>query len=104
MFEINNIYWKIKFVSPYDRSLLTDNMYYTIGVCNNSNKTIYIANDLHGKLLKKVLCHELVHAAMYSYNVNITIDQEELIADAIATYGQEILHINNKIFKRLQLL
>jgi len=38
-------------------------------------------------MIKKVLCHELTHAAMFSYNVELTLDQEELFADLIATYG-----------------
>ena len=46
-------------------------------------------------LLKKVLCHEVVHAAMFSYNVELTLEQEELVADLIATYGSEVIRITN---------
>lgn len=53
-------------------------------------------------LLKKVLCHEITHAAMFSYNVNLSLEQEELLADLIATYGEEILIITNKIFAKLK--
>lgn len=52
--------------------------------------------------MKKVLCHELTHAAMFSYDVELNVDQEELLADLIATYGQEIIHTTNKIFSRLK--
>lgn len=52
--------------------------------------------------MKKVLCHELTHAAMFSYNVDLSIDQEELLADLVATYGQEIIDATNKIFTRIQ--
>lgn len=38
-------------------------------------------------MLKKILCHEITHAAMFSYNVDLSIEQEELVADLIATYG-----------------
>lgn len=79
-----------------------DDMTYTIGTTDDNTKTIYLANSLKGKLLKKVLCHEIVHAAMFSYNVELDPQQEELIANIIATYGEEILQITNDLFKRLR--
>lgn len=39
---------------------------------------------------------------MFSYNVDLTLDQEELIADLISTYGQQIIYITNKIFSKLE--
>ena len=51
--------------------------------------------------MKKVLAHEITHAAMFSYGVNLSLSQEELLADLIATYGQEIICIANKIFHRI---
>ena len=39
---------------------------------------------------------------MYSYNVDLNYEQEELVADLIATYGQEIIHMTNSIFIRLK--
>lgn len=65
-------------------------------------RTIYIDSTLNGKFLKKVLCHELTHAAMFSYGIELSIEQEELLADLIATYGEEIILITNKIFKKLK--
>ena len=53
-------------------------------------------------MIKKVLCHEVVHAAMFSYNVEISLEEEELLADLFATYGQEIIDITNRIFLRLK--
>ena len=87
MFLINNIYWKLAFVSPDYPLLRRVSGDFSIGACDNLTRTIYINETLKGKLLKKVLCHEIVHAAMFSYNVNLTIEQEELIADLISTYG-----------------
>jgi hypothetical protein len=40
---------------------------------------------------------------MFSYNVNLNIEQEEILADIIATYGEEIINVTNKVFKKLQL-
>ena len=101
MFLINNIYWKLAFVSPDYPLLRRVSGDFSIGACDNLTRTIYINETLKGKLLKKVLCHEIVHAAMFSYNVDLTIEQEELIADLISTYGQEIIYITNKIFTKL---
>lgn len=101
MFIINNIYWKLSYV-PADFPLLqrTDGSF-TIGACDNLTRTIYINEHLQGALLKKVLCHEITHAAMFSYNVNLTVQQQELVADLISTYGDQIVYITNKIFTKL---
>ena len=37
---------------------------------------------------------------MFSYNVNLNYEQEELVADIIATYGSEIIHMTNELFIR----
>ena len=67
---------------------------------NYYNKS-YINNELNAEYIEKVLCHELTHAAMFSYNIDLTLEQEEILADLIATYGQEIVHITNLMFKRI---
>ena len=38
---------------------------------------------------------------MFSYNVYMTVDQEELVADLIATYGEEIIEVTNRIFSKI---
>ena len=101
MFLINNVYWKIAFVSPDFPLLQRLNGDYSIGACDNLTRTIYLSNQLYGELLKKVFCHEITHAAMFSYNVNLSLEQQELIADLISTYGEEIIYITNKIFIKL---
>lgn len=102
MFLINNVYWKLAFVSPTYPLLKTKEGNYAIGACDKLTRTIYINETLQGKFLKKVICHELTHAAMFSYNVNLSFEQEELIADLISTYGEEIVYITNKIFTKLE--
>ena len=101
MFTINDIDWDIKLVSNNHPQLQRSDGSWSIGACDNVAQTIYLCDCLTDKLLKKVLCHEITHAAMFSYEVNLTIDQEELLADLIATYGQEIIYITNKIFSRM---
>jgi hypothetical protein len=38
--------------------------------------------------MRKVLCHELAHAVMFSYNVDLDYLTEEIVADIMATYGE----------------
>lgn len=101
MFEINGITWRIKFVVIDHPILQRQDGTWSIAACDNETKTIYLANDLHGSLLKKAICHEVAHAAMFSYDVVLSYDQEELLADLLATYGEEIIEIANMIFSKL---
>lgn len=102
MITINGIGWIVKFVHPWDDMLIREDGVRTLGMCDRDTKTIYLAENLEGSMLKKVICHELVHAAMFSYNVYLSFEQEEIIADIIATYGEEIINITNKMFYKLQ--
>lgn len=103
MFEINGETWYVRFVDSYHPIFLMNNGEYTIGTCDDNTKTIYLANHLKGNLLRKVLSHEIVHSAMFSYKVFLSYEQEEILADIIATYGREIIQNANEMFKRLQL-
>lgn len=102
MININGEDWRILLVSPLHPLLCMPNGDYAIGACDDPSKTIVINENLNNYYRKKVLCHELTHAAMFSYNVELTHDQEELVADLVATYGQEIIGMTNLIFKRLK--
>ena len=102
MFFINDINWHIVQTSFNHPKLFRSDGSLSIGACDDTTKTIYLNENLTGDQLKKVLCHEITHAAMFSYNVNLTPDQEELLADLIATYGEEIIEITNKIFKKIR--
>jgi hypothetical protein len=101
MININGEEWRIALVSPFDPVLRRSDKSYTIGVCDDILKTIFINKELNQEYVEKVLCHELTHAAMFSYNIDLTLEQEEILADLIATYGQEIVHITNLVFKRI---
>jgi hypothetical protein len=102
MININGEEWRIALVAPLDPVLRRSDGGYTIGVCDDIVKTIFINKELSQKYIQKVLCHELTHAAMFSYNIELTYQQEELLADLMATYGQEIIHITNGIFNRIK--
>ena len=55
-------------------------------------------NDME---LKLVLCHEIVHAAMFSYDIRLDYQEEEVVAVLISNYGEEIIDITNSIFSKL---
>ena len=102
MFVINGEYWKVLFVASNNVSLLKPNGDFAIGACDDYTKTIYLNNTLYGDYLKQVLCHEITHAAMFSYNVSRSLAQEELLAELMATFGEEIIDITNIIFDYLK--
>lgn len=91
MFEINGVSWVIEFVSPDSRELLRSDGSRTVGMTDWNNKTVYLSRALHGPFLRKVIGHELVHCFMFSYDINIPIDEEEFIADWVATYGTDLV-------------
>lgn len=99
---INGDKWEIHLVSPTHYQLRRSIGIFALGACDNELKTIYINDELNKEYAKKVLCHELTHAAMFSYGITLTIEQEELLADLVATYGQEIICMTNAIFKRIK--
>ena len=102
MFTINGEVWQVKRVFPGHPMLVKPNGDWAIGVCDDWSKTIFIDKTLHGKLFKEVLCHEITHAAMFSHNVELSQDEEELIANIIAKFGHEIISVTDKMFKKIQ--
>ena len=102
MFKINNLDWEIVEVSPNHPALKKNNNSYAWGSCDKLTHIIYLSKNIPAYKLKKVLCHEITHAAMFSYAIYITYEQEELIADLIATYGEQIIEITNTIFKKIK--
>lgn len=59
-------------MSPRDSLLRRPDGTYSIGCCDDDLKVIAINQELDDKMIEKVLCHELTHAAMFSYNVNLS--------------------------------
>ena len=102
MIRINGVEWRVLLVSSTHPYLLRSDGTEVLGCCDNIDRAIYINEELNDFYLKKVLCHELTHAAMFSYEISLSYEQEEIVADLIATYGQEIIHMTNTIFKRLK--
>ena len=101
MFKCNGKTWNLAFVEPYNDNLMRSDGSRTVGVTDNNTKTVYLSNLLRGKFLDKVLCHELVHVASFSYDCSIDIETEEIIADFMSLYGREIIYLADDLMKSI---
>lgn len=101
-FVLNGIKWTVIFLKPSNRRFRRSDGSYTVGMTEIPTRTVYIADNLHPAFEWKVLCHEIVHACIASYGVYLTVEQEELVADLIATYGKEIVNTADRVFSRLR--
>jgi hypothetical protein len=101
MIIINGERWMARLVSPSHPALMSPNGP-ALGCCDDITKTIYISNSIHPSQTKKVLCHELVHAAMFAYDVVLTYEEEELIAEIMSIFGEEIIDLTDVLFDRIR--
>lgn len=99
--KINNKKWNIYLVESTSGFLFKKDKTYSLGCCDKDTYSIYINKEIPKKQLKKVLCHEITHAAMFSYNIYLTHEEEELIAELISNFGEEIIIKTNRIFKKM---
>lgn len=83
-----------KLISPED-----DRIHW--GITRFEEKGIYIRDDLDEGTTKKILIHELVHAFVESYGFGQVDWDEEIVADFLEQYFQEIANIieNYKIYR-----
>ena len=101
MYKINGITWYMIRVRSDSPMLMRSDGSITVGMCDRETQTIYISDALHGRFLRKVLLHEICHSAMFSYGIDMSVDQEELFCDLLSTYGDEIITITDSVFKAL---
>lgn len=95
MFIINGEQWRVLFVEPRHPALLKPNGNFAIGACDDFSKTIFLNYNLSGQELKRVLCHEITHAIMFSFDIKMPLQQEELFAELMAAFGEEIVKMTN---------
>jgi hypothetical protein len=98
---INGELWRVRLVPPSHPILVYKTGLPAIGCCDDITKTIYISQALSPNEIRQVLCHELVHSIMYSYNIDLEDSVEELVANIIAYYGDEIIYLTNMVFDKL---
>lgn len=90
-------------VSPAHPMLLTPWRTHALGVCDKVTQNIYIDKTLSPHLLKEVICHELVHAFMFSYSIDLSYDEEEIVAELMSQYGEQILEITDIIYNGIKM-
>ena len=101
---INGVRWRVRLVSPAHPLLLTPWETHALGVCDKVTQTICVDETLSPQLLKEVLCHEIVHAVMYSYHVDLSHREEEMVADLISSYGDEIMRLTHLTYDKLKFM
>lgn len=92
MFDINGVRWEIEFIKPNSPELTRSDGSITVGMTDGNTNTVYLSSALRGAFLRRVLCHELCHCFMFSYDIHIPIEQEEFMADWISLYGEDLVH------------
>ncbi len=100
---INGVRWRVRLVSPAHPLLLTPWKTHALGVCDKVTQTICVDETLSPQLLKEVLCHEIVHASMFSYMIDLSYSEEELVAELMSQYGEEILETTNIIYDGIRM-
>lgn len=100
---INGVVWRVRLVSPAHPLLLTPWKTHALGVCDKVTQTICVDKTLSPQLLKEVLCHEIVHAFMYSYMIDLSYSEEELVAELMSQYGEDILSETNAIYNGIKM-
>lgn len=96
-FNINGTNWQVQYENLNSRELMRSDNVSALGVTDRNTHTIYLSNALHGYMLRKVLIHEVCHAICISYDVYLPIEQEEILCDFVATYGDEVFDIVDMI-------
>lgn len=100
---INGVRWRVRLVSPAHPLLLTPWKTHALGVCDKVTQTICVDKTLSPQLLKEVLCHEIVHAFMYSYMIDLSYSEEELVAELMSQYGEDIIQVSNAIYNGIKM-
>lgn len=86
----------------YNPNYYNPNYSYNIPYNQNMQPQQTQTQALNGKIVDSKDIVKVTHAAMFSYGIDLSIEQEELFADLIATYGEEIIDITNALFKSLK--
>lgn len=102
MFAVGNSNWNLSFTEHFSASLQRSDGSYALGVTDNSQKTIFLSNRLHGYMLDKVLCHELTHVYAFENNCNFEIQTEEIIADFMSLFGRNIIYMLDDLIEILE--
>lgn len=101
VFEINGIEWDILFVNPHSDKLRRSDGSITHAVTDWNDRAVYVSTLPRGAFLRKIIAHELVHCFMFSYSIHIPIQEEEYIANWVATYGTDLITLLDNLMYSL---
>lgn len=101
-YQMNGINWTVSLVRADSPMLMRSDGSFTCGMCDRETQEICISELLQGAFLRKVLIHEVCHSAMFSYEIDMSVEQEELFCDLISTYGDEIISVADSLFRALK--
>lgn len=104
MFTVNGDHWQIVKVRPDDYRLMRTDGVQTLGATDINRKEVYLSDDLKDYMLQKVLTHELVHVFCLSYDYEMDIRTEEIVADFLSLYGSRVLEVAEDVLKQLAVL
>lgn len=102
MLTINGEVWNLIFVDSTHRMLIKPDGTMAVAACHRPSNTIYLSKELKGNSLRKVLRHELTHAVMLSYELELTYGEEELIAGVFDVFGDEVITLTNMLYELLK--
>lgn len=97
--EINNIEWDIIFTNNTDDLKRSDGSV-TFGVTDVNVLGIFIWSSLRGRMLRKVMVHELSHAFIFSYGYFLTLEEEEFLCSFIDTYAEDIIECTDSVLTK----
>ncbi len=100
---INGVRWGVRLVAPAHPMLLTPWRTHALGVCDKVTQTIYIDKTLSKRKLRETLCHEIVHASMFSYGIDLSYDEEEMVAELVSQYGDEIINLTRVVYNGIKM-
>ena len=98
-FNVHGNIWKIQFVNPSNKELLRSDGSRTLGVTDNSIKTVFIIDNLSDEMTERVLCHELTHCICFENNISIPLETEERLCNFMADHGKEIIYLLDDLLR-----
>lgn len=99
---INGLRWRVRLVSPSNPYLLTPWNTYALGACDKLTQTIYINRTLPLIKVKEVLYHEITHAVIFSYRINVSPEEEENVVEIVTNHGIEIEKLTRNMYKKIK--
>ena len=102
MMTINGDIWTIIFVDSTHEMLIKPDGTVTVGACHRPSYTIYLSKELKGNSLRKVLRHEIAHAVMRSYELELTYEEEELVAGVLDVFSDEVVALTNNVYELIK--